>query len=198
MRSIIKDIKDYCYGNRWYLFIPITVFIIVDVFLSIISKDHVSILFYGTIFLARLGGYFLFSFAGNLLSSIAGIFFELLLPLIFLRYFIKQKLYLGIVFCIYFLAMVLLDLSINMADAKYLQLDVINIIGVKIEMHDWNIIFSTLGILDKSELIANIVKYISYILAVLSLSLSIWMTYLSIYSSIVISRLKKNQLLSKT
>ena len=112
------------------------------------------------------GGHLIFLPFGQFAHMIGGSLLQIILPIIFLVYFILRKELFGISVMLFWLANNLINVSVYMRDAKAMQLPLL----IEGTIHDWNWIFTQLGMLDYSTIIGNIFFYLGALMIILSLA----------------------------
>ena len=97
---------------------------------------------------------------------IGGSLLQVLLPIIFMVYFILRKELFGIVVMLFWFANNLINVSVYMKDAQIMQLPLL----IEGSIHDWNWIFSKLNLLEYATIIGGIFFYIGAITAIFSIA----------------------------
>ena len=98
------------------------------------------------------------------LVFIGGTLTQLLAPIFGMWNFWKQEDFFALALCFGWLSTNLFDVSFYMADARTMQLDLASL-GFGEPIHDWNYIFSHIGVLPYDHLIAGFV----WLLAIVSM-----------------------------
>jgi hypothetical protein len=106
------------------------------------------------------GGHALFRVFG-LTAAVAGrTFLQLFVPFALGLYFIRQRKPLGVALCLFFFFEQFLPIARYMADAQAQQLPWASIGRYESLIHDWNYLFTQLGVLSYDTVIAGIVRSI--------------------------------------
>jgi hypothetical protein len=106
------------------------------------------------------GGHALFRIFGLTAAVAGGTLLQLFVPFALGFYFIRQRQPLGVAFCMFFFFEQFLPIARYMADAQAQQLPWISIGRYESVIHDWNYLFTQLGILSYDTVIAGIVRSI--------------------------------------
>lgn len=104
-------------------------------------------------------------FFPQLITATAGSFFQLLIPAVFVVYFYQRREVLSASLLMLWFAQNLMSVSLYMRDAIPMK---IPLLGGDSVTHDWNYIFSSVGLLRQSAFIADIFLMISYICLIAS------------------------------
>jgi hypothetical protein len=146
---------------RWILVAWATFY---AVFLSYVFHSHGGFLF---IDLANLvvheGGHLLFGWFGPTLGLWGGTLLQWLVPFVLATYFLVQRQKSAFVFCTFFFFENWLYTATYMADARAMVLPLVTAVGDSdyIE-HDWNAIFSSLGVLKYDTTMAGVVRFLGW------------------------------------
>lgn len=100
-------------------------------------------------------GHLMFAFLGEDLMLLGGTIMQILVPSIFLGYFFYQQKFFSVFFCLFWIGNNLINISVYIKDAVYMSLPLVG--GGK---HDWNLLLTKWGILEKSDLIGSIVWFL--------------------------------------
>ena len=106
------------------------------------------------------GGHALFRVFGLTAAVAGGTFLQLFVPFALGFYFIRQRQPLGVALCMFFFFEQFLPIARYMADAQAQQLPWISIGRYESVIHDWNYLFTQLGVLSYDTVIAEIVRSI--------------------------------------
>jgi hypothetical protein len=106
------------------------------------------------------GGHALFRVFGLTAAVAGGTFLQLFVPFALGCYFIRQRQPLGVALCMFFFFEQFLPIARYMADAQAQQLPWISIGRYESLIHDWNYLFTQLGVLSYDTVVAGIVRSI--------------------------------------
>ena len=109
------------------------------------------------------GGHPLFSYFGHTLMLWGGTLLELLVPFALALYFAYMRQPTGAAFCAFFFFENFLYISVYMADARAMALPLVTTGDPDFVEHDWNSIFSQLGVLQFDTRIATVVELLGWL-----------------------------------
>jgi hypothetical protein len=109
------------------------------------------------------GGHLLLRMFGEFLSVAGGTLLQLGVPYALATYFLFQRQAQGVAFCLFFLFEQFLPIATYMADARALDLPLLTIGDGDYVIHDWNYLFSKLGILQRDIQIAATVRFMGWV-----------------------------------
>lgn len=109
------------------------------------------------------GGHALFGWFGPTLGLWGGTLLQWLVPLLLAILFFVQRQTTGFVFCLFFFFENWLYTATYMADARSMVLPLVTVGDPDAGGHDWNQIFSNLGVLRYDTRIAGVVRFLGWI-----------------------------------
>jgi hypothetical protein len=109
------------------------------------------------------GGHALFGWFGSTIGLWGGTLLQLLVPFLLAAYFASQRQAPAFAFCLFFFFENFLGIAIYMADARAMQLPLVTIGDPEFTIHDWNAIFTSLGLLNWDTSIAAVVRSVGWI-----------------------------------
>jgi hypothetical protein len=145
------------------------------VFLSYAFSKHGEFLF---IDLANLvvheGGHLLFGWLGPTLGIWGGTILQWQVPFLLAAYFFTQRQTAAFVFSLFFFFENWLYTATYMADARAMDLPLVTVGDPDFVEHDWNTIFTHLGVLQHDTTIAGVIRFLGWcgMLAIVG-----WMTW---------------------
>jgi hypothetical protein len=163
---------------RWALVAWLTFY---AAFLLYVFHSHGGFLF---IDLANLvvheGGHLLFGWFGPTLGLWGGTLLQWLVPFLLAAYFFTQRQTASFAFCAFFFFENWLYTATYMADARAMALPLVTTGDPDHIEHDWNSIFSSLGVLPYDTTIAGVVRFLGWcgMLAVVA-----WIVWISLRPS---------------
>lgn len=89
---------------------------------------------------------------GEFIHILGGSLFQILFPCCFFVYFFRRRDYFSASFILFWIADNIINVSIYMRDAQVMQLPLLGGDGV---IHDWNWLFTSMGILSYTQLIGT-------------------------------------------
>lgn len=109
-------------------------------------------------------GHLLFRFFGApWIDVAAGTGMQLFVPLALAVYFAFQRQVAGTAFCAFFFFEQFLPIATYMADARAQELPLVTVGDTDAVIHDWNYLFSSVGLLDRDTEIAAVVRALGWI-----------------------------------
>jgi hypothetical protein len=108
------------------------------------------------------GGHNLFRWFGPTLCLWGGTLLQWLVPFLLGVYFFTQRETAGFVFCLFFFFENWLYTATYMADARAMVLPLVTTGDPEFARHDFNAIFSSLGVLDYDTTIAGVVRFLGW------------------------------------
>jgi hypothetical protein len=108
------------------------------------------------------GGHNLFGWFGPTLGLWGGTLLQWLVPFLLATYFFTQRETAGFVFCLFFFFENWLYTATYMADARALVLPLVTTGDPEFAKHDFNAIFSSLGVLNYDTTIAAVVRILGW------------------------------------
>jgi hypothetical protein len=111
-------------------------------------------------------GHIIFIPFGQFIYMTGGSLFQVLVPLFFVIYFLRNKKIFSGFFVMFWLGQSLINLSIYIKDAITMNLPLVG--GT---IHDWNFILTQLNLLSKTQLLGSLVYFLGFTIIVLAGSL---------------------------
>ncbi len=108
------------------------------------------------------GGHLLFAWFGQTLCLWGGTILQWAVPFLLAVYFFHQRQVAAFVFCLFFFFENWLYTATYMADARAMILPLVTAGNSEVAEHDWNAIFSSLGVLQYDTTIAAIVRTLGW------------------------------------
>jgi len=134
------------------------------IFLVYAAAQHGNGLFIDPVNLViHEGGHALFGWFGSTLGLWGGTLLQLLVPFLLACSFYSQGQAPGFAFCAFFFFENFLGIATYMADARAMQLPLVSIGDPEFTIHDWNAIFTSLGLLNWDTSIAAAVRALGWI-----------------------------------
>jgi hypothetical protein len=133
-------------------------------FLAYAFSAHGGFLFIDTAnLIVHEGGHNLFSWFGPTLCLWGGTLLQWMVPFLLAVYFFSHRETAGFVFCLFFFFENWLYTATYMADARAMALPLVTTGDPEFAKHDFNTIFSSLGVLDYDTTIAAVVRAAGWI-----------------------------------
>lgn len=113
----------------------------------------------GVNLLIHEAGHFIFLIFGEFISIAGGSFFQLLVPILFIGYFIKKRDFTGASFAVFWLGTSLFHLATYIGDAQEMALPLL----VEGTIHDWNYLLTRTNVLQFDDVFANCTRMLGWI-----------------------------------
>lgn len=114
-------------------------------------------------------------FGGTVLTALGGTLAQLIMPGLFLGYFLLRKEYYNSAVVMFWVGQNFFDIAVYMRDARALALPLIGIGGGDDTIgHDWNYLFAHWGVLHQDLAIANVTACIGWLFFLASLGVGLY------------------------
>jgi hypothetical protein len=120
------------------------------------------------------GGHLLFRFCGEFVAVAGGTLQQLGVPLMLASYFVFHRQVQGAAFCMFFFFEQFLPIATYMADARAQELPLLTVGDSDDVIHDWNYLFTRLGVLDHDTQIAQAMRAIGWIGMLATVGWMVW------------------------
>ena len=132
-------------------------------FVAYAFSKHGEFLFIDTAnMVVHEGGHALFGWFGPTIGLWGGTILQWLVPFLLAAYFFHQRQPAAFVFCLFFFFENWLYTATYMADAIAMGLPLVTLGDPEFARHDWNAIFTSLGVLDYTPWIAGTVRLLGW------------------------------------
>ena len=122
-------------------------------------------------------GHLLFRLFGEFMMIAGGSLFQVILPLVFVGYFIWQKSYYSAAIVMLWVGQSILNVWVYASDAVVMQLVLTSgFTGAEGSFHDWNYMLDRLGWLNSTKTVAGIIRFTGTVTIIVS---SLWAVYFS-------------------
>ena len=112
-------------------------------------------------------GHILFRILGEFMGIAGGSLLQILIPIIFFSYFVYYKKPFSAAIVLFWVGNNFLDVYVYANDAVVMQLPLLSgLTGAEGGFHDWNYILTETGLLDKTNLIAKLLRFTGTLLTV--------------------------------
>ena len=112
-------------------------------------------------------GHILFRILGEFMGIAGGSLLQILIPTIFFGYFVYYKKPFSAAIVLFWIGNNFLDVYVYANDAVVMQLPLLSgLTGAEGGFHDWNYILTETGLLDKTNLIAKLLRFTGTLLTV--------------------------------
>lgn len=175
-RRVREDAADWCRGRSWMIRVPVLLMLAYFGVLQAI-KPSAWTLFSGINLPIHEGGHLLFRIVGGeFLHAAGGTLLQLFAPLAAAAVFYRQRDYFAIAFCLGWWSTNLVGTGVYMADAEAMQLPLVTAEGGgEGIIHDWQYLFSQLGLLSACEAIGWLTRQAGNLAMLACLGLGGWL-----------------------
>ena len=118
-------------------------------------------------------GHLLFAFMGHFIGSLMGSGMQVLIPIVVMIVFYRQRDYFGIAVGGFWLAFSLFELAMYVGDARAMELPLVGFVDDP--EHDWHYLLSTVGLLRFDTTFAFLIRVAATLTAVSSLGFAGWL-----------------------
>jgi hypothetical protein len=175
LRSLKTDAAEWCRGRSRAVRIPVWLFLAYVGILQAVRPEAWTI-FSGINLPIHEGGHLLFRWTGwEFLHSAGGTLLQLAAPIAAAFVFLRQRDYFGIAFSLGWLSTNLTGTGLYMADARDLQMPLVSAEGSGPVTHDWEFLFSTVGLLSCCEAIGWLTRQAGNLTMLVALALGAWL-----------------------
>lgn len=169
-------VEEWCLERAWLPRLPLLVWMVVLAMRHLLDTDYTSLL--GALNLGvHEAGHLLFGWLSwDLLTAAGGTLLQLGAPLASMWMFARQPDYFAAAFCGTWLSTNLYNVATYMADAREMDLPLVTVGGGEAG-HDWNFIFSAVGLLPWDTALAALVRVAAFLVAWGSIAAGGWMLW---------------------
>ena len=117
------------------------------------------------------GGHLIFIFFGEFMNVLGGSLTQVALPCIFIAYFFLKRQYFSSSLLLFWLAQNIIYVATYMGDSIVRELP---LLGGDGGIHDWNYLFTHMGLLQYTDTISNMVRNIGFCVIICASLLCFW------------------------
>jgi hypothetical protein len=126
-------------------------------------------------------GHLLFRPFGQFMMVAGGSLFQVILPAIFVGYFVWQRRFYSAAIILFWVGQSILNVWVYAADAVVMQLVLTSgFTGSVGSFHDWNYLLTTTGMLSSTKSVAGVIRFLATLVIIFAGVLS---TYYSVFST---------------
>lgn len=123
-------------------------------------------------------GHLLFGIFGEFMMIAGGSLFQVIFPLVFVGYFIRQKSFYSAAIVMLWVGQSILNVWVYAADAIVMQLVLTSgFTGTEGSFHDWNYLLERTGLLDSTKTVAGIIRFFGTVTIVVAGAWSIYFSF---------------------
>ncbi len=157
--------------------------ILISLYFLYIAKNYTEWHFLdGVDLIFHEAGHTIFFFANEITVALMGSVFQVLVPIIFVLYFLRSYQPISASIILMWVGQSILNVSVYIKDAKDMALPLLGGDGVK---HDWNFILTKLNIINYTYNIFSLVHIFGIILIIVGASLACYLSYIKSKENII-------------
>ncbi|MFN0278281.1 MAG: hypothetical protein ACKVRN_06725 [Pyrinomonadaceae bacterium] len=123
-------------------------------------------------------GHLLFRILGEFMGIAGGSLFQVILPLIFVGYFIWQRSFYSAAIVLLWVGQSILNVWVYAADAVVMQLVLTSgFSGSEGSFHDWNYLLTETGLIDSTKTVAGIIRFFGTVTIVIAGASAIYFSF---------------------
>ena len=172
-QDFFDDVSHWCRGKIWY-FRAIVLLFFLYIFLRHLANPMYNSIFKGLNLGIHELGHFVFVFFGRFIEIAGGTILQLLVPLIAIFMFYKQRDYFAIAFSFGWLSTNLFDVATYIADARARALPLVSPGSSEYIIHDWNYLLRRMGLLKMDTTIAFFTRVLAVVSMLICLGFGTW------------------------
>ena len=120
-------------------------------------------------------GHLLFRPFGQFMMVAGGSLFQVIMPVIFVGYFVWQRSYYSAAIVLFWVGQSILNVWVYAADAVVMQLVLTSgFTGSEGSFHDWNYLLTTTGLISSTKLVAGVIRFFGTLVIISAGVLSIY------------------------
>lgn len=176
MHEFLEDFRDdaaeWARGRMW---IPRALLLayLAYAMLRFFRDPFSSTIFSGITLAFHEMGHLIFAFAGHFIGSLMGSGTQVLVPIIVVILFYRQRDYFGMSVGGFWLAFSLFDLANYVGDARSMDLPLVGF--VEDPEHDWHYLLSTTGLLSLDTTFAFLIRAAATLIGLASFAFAVWL-----------------------
>lgn len=170
--EFVGDAREWARGRMW---IPRALLLLYLVYALVrhLRNPYNSTIFSGITLAFHEMGHVVFNFAGHFIGSLMGSGTQLLIPVIVVIVFLRQRDYFGMAVGGFWLAFAMFELATYVGDARAMDLPLVGFTDDP--EHDWNYLLGAMGLLNFDTTLAFLIRCAGTISALGSLAFGVWL-----------------------
>ena len=172
IEELLDDARDWARGRMW---IPRAILLLYLVYADyrMLHDPESSTMFSGITLAFHEMGHLIFAFMGHFIGSLMGSGTQVLVPIIVMIVFLRQRDYFGISVGGFWLSFSLFELARYVGDARAMDLP---LVGFSSDPeHDWHYLLGTLHMLPLDTTLAFLIRVFAFVIGAASLTFAIWL-----------------------
>ncbi len=123
-------------------------------------------------------GHLIFRPFGEFMTIAGGTLFQIIMPAIFVGYFIWQEKYYSASIVLFWVGQSIINVWIYASDAVVMQLVLTSgLTGAEGGFHDWNYLLTTLGLIDSTKTVAGVIRMAGTLVIITAAVFSIFYSF---------------------
>jgi hypothetical protein len=123
-------------------------------------------------------GHLIFRILGEFMGIAGGSLFQVIMPVIFVGYFVWQRSYYSAAIVLLWVGQSILNVWVYAADAVVMQLVLTSgFTGSEGSFHDWNYLLDHFGLLGSTKTVAGIIKFVGTLTIIGASALSVYFSF---------------------
>ena len=176
--SLLSEAQLWCIGQSWWWRVLLLGWFGI-VFVGLLKNPQDANLFGMFNLCIHEMGHLIFAWGGHFLHVAGGTITQLAFPFLGMWNFYVQKDYFAISLCFGWLSTNLFNVSVYMADARSMQLDLVSIGGPVYDhsLHDWHVLFGQMNLLPYDHVIAGFVWFLAVLSMLMCFVMGAWLVW---------------------
>jgi hypothetical protein len=172
IEQIIEDAREWARGRMW---IPRAVLLLyfVYAFYRMLRDPENGTIFSGITLAFHEMGHLIFGFLGHFIGSLMGSGTQILIPIVVMIVFLRQRDYFGISVGGFWLSFSLFELARYVGDARAMEQP---LVGFSDDPeHDWHYLLGTLHLLPLDTTLAFFIRVFAFAIGAASITFAVWL-----------------------
>jgi hypothetical protein len=170
--ELLDDAREWARGRMW---IPRAILLLYLVYADyrMLRDPESSTMFSAITLVFHEMGHLIFAFMGHFIGSLMGSGTQVLIPIIVMVVFLRQRDYFGISVGGFWLSFSLFELARYVGDARAMDLPLVGFSNDP--EHDWHYLLGTLHMLPLDTTLAFLIRVVAFVIGAASLAFAIWL-----------------------
>ena len=123
-------------------------------------------------------GHLLFSILGEFMGIAGGSLFQVIVPAVFVGYFLWQESYYSAAIVLLWVGQSILNVWVYAADAVVMQLVLTSgFTGSEGSFHDWNYLLTSTGLINYTKTVAGLIRFAGTVTILAAVALSVYLSF---------------------
>jgi hypothetical protein len=175
--QFISEADQWCEEKNWLIRLPALIWFVYVFIKHLISTQYSSILGPLNLGIHELG-HLLFSFLSQTMQIAGGTLLQILVPVLAMFNFYRQKDFFAIALCFGWLSTNFFGIAVYIADARRLELPLVAPFGGGDNtVHDWEFLLSKMHVIQFDIFIASIVRIFAVVAMMICILSCLWLLW---------------------